>query len=105
MTSTPSQTLRRGEQRDRERASVEQLYQEVQFQDHWQVLSIDRGASSEMIKEAFFSGAKAYHPDRFRHITEPEFQEKLSFIFQRINEGVRNAFFERLHGALRVASS
>ena len=81
-----SQTLRRGEQRDRERASVERLYQEVQFQDHWQVLSIDRGASSEMIKEAFFSGAKAYHPDRFRHITEPEFQEKLSFIFQRINE-------------------
>ena len=81
-----SQTLRQGEQRDRERASVERLYQEVQFQDHWQVLSIEQGASPETIKLAFFRGAKAYHPDKFRHITEPEFQEKLSFIFRRINE-------------------
>ena len=81
-----SQTLRPGEQRERERASVERLYQEVQFQDHWQVLSIERGASSETINQAFFRDAKAYHPDRFRHITEPEFQEKLSFIFRRINE-------------------
>ena len=81
-----SQTLRRGERRDRERASVERLYQEVQFQDHWQVLSIEQGASAEVIKQAFFAGAKAYHPDRFRHITEPEFQEKLSFIFRRVNE-------------------
>ena len=81
-----SQTLRQSEQRDRERASVERLYQEVQFQDHWQVLSIEQGASPETIKLAFFRGAKAYHPDKFRHITEPEFQEKLSFIFRRINE-------------------
>lgn len=81
-----SQTLRSGEQRDRERASVERIYQEVQFQDHWQVLSIEQGASSEAIKLAFFDGAKAYHPDKFRHITEPEFQEKLSFVFRRITE-------------------
>lgn len=81
-----SQTLRQGERRERERASVELLYQEIQFQDHWQVLKIDREASTETIKEAFFRGAKHYHPDKFRHITEPEFQEKLSFIFRRINE-------------------
>ena len=81
-----SQTLRQGEKRDRERASVERLYQEIQFQNHWEVLGVARTASSEEIKQAFFAGAKAYHPDKFRHITEPEFQEKLSFVFRRFNE-------------------
>ncbi len=81
-----SQTLRRGEQRDRERASVERLYQEIQFQDHWEVLGVERTASAEDIKQAFFQGAKKYHPDKFRHITEPGFQEELSFVFRRINE-------------------
>lgn len=80
-----SRTLRR-EQRDRKRATIERLYEEIQFQDHWQVLGIERNASSEQIKQGFFRGAKQYHPDKFRHITEPEFQEKLSFIFRRINE-------------------
>lgn len=80
------QTMRREEQRDRERASVERLYQEIQFQDHWQVLGTERNASPDDLKQAFFRGAKQYHPDKFRHITEPEFQEKLSFIFRRINE-------------------
>ena len=80
-----SQTLDEVE-RDRERATVELLYQEVQFQDNWQVLGVERGASNEDIKQGFFRGAKKYHPDRFRHITDPEFQEKLSFIFRRINE-------------------
>ena len=66
-----SQTLRRGEQRDRERASVERLYQEVQFQDHWQVLSIDRGASSEMIKEAFLAVRRPTIPTGFAILRSP----------------------------------
>lgn len=80
-----SRTIRQ-EQRDRKRASIERLYEEIQFQDHWQVLGIERNASPEEIKQGFFRGAKHYHPDKFRHITEPQFQEKLSFIFRRINE-------------------
>jgi len=81
-----SQTLRRRRGRDDERASVERLYQEVQFQDHWQVLGVEREASAESVKEAFFRHAKKYHPDRYRHITDPEFQEKLSFVFRRVSE-------------------
>lgn len=81
-----SQTLRQGEKRDRERASVERLYQEIQFQDHWEVLGVARTATPDEIKQAFFVGAKRYHPDKFRHMTEPEFQERLSFVFRRFNE-------------------
>ena len=81
-----SQTIRKEDKREHERATVELLYQEMQFQDHWQVLNIERSASNTLIKEAFFRRAKQFHPDRYRAITEPEFQEKLSFVFRRVNE-------------------
>ncbi len=80
------QTLHQEAPRDLERTSVEQLFEDMKDQDHWHVLGIERGASQEQIKEAFFRGAKRFHPDRFRRITEPEFQEKLSFVFHRIDE-------------------
>ena len=63
------QTLHQEAPRDLERASVEQLFQEMKDQDHWQVLGIRRGASAEQVKQAFFRGAKRFHPDRFRRIT------------------------------------
>ncbi|TDI40583.1 MAG: J domain-containing protein [Acidobacteria bacterium] len=80
------QTLHQDAPMDLERASVEELFKDMKDQDHWQVLGIERGASAEQIKQGFFRGAKRFHPDRFRRITEPEFQERLSFIFHRINE-------------------
>jgi curved DNA-binding protein CbpA len=85
--------------RDREHAEVERLYQEFQFRDYWQVLGIERGASEAEVKAAFHRGAKRFHPDRFRRITDPEFQEKLSFVFRRINEA-----FETLSSAKNSAS-
>jgi len=81
-----SQTLRQEHSREQERAGLELLYQEIQFRDHWQVLNVDRDATPPQVKEAYFRGAKKYHPDRFRQITEPEFQEKLSFVFRRFSE-------------------
>ncbi len=81
-----SQTIQHERREEQERAAIELLYQEIQFQDHWQVLNVERDCSASLIKEAFFRGAKKYHPDRFRSITEPEFQEKLSFVFRRFSE-------------------
>jgi tetratricopeptide (TPR) repeat protein len=72
--------------RDREIAEVERLFQEFQFKNHWEVLGIERGAGSGEIKQAFFQGAKRFHPDRFRRVTDPDFQEKLSYVFRRVNE-------------------
>jgi tetratricopeptide (TPR) repeat protein len=72
--------------RDRDRIEVERLFQEFQFRDHWQVLEVERSATVSAIRAAFLSGAKRFHPDRFRHITDPSFQERLSFVFRRIEE-------------------
>ncbi|HSF18568.1 MAG TPA: J domain-containing protein [Vicinamibacteria bacterium] len=78
--------LAKGHERDRERAEVERLYEEFQFKDHWQVLGLDQRADAEAVREAFIRLARHYHPDRFRSVSEPQFQEKLSYVFHRISE-------------------
>ncbi|MGH9320256.1 MAG: DnaJ domain-containing protein, partial [Vicinamibacteria bacterium] len=72
--------------RDKDRVEVERLFQEFQFRNHWEVLEIQQGSGPEEIQQAFFRGAKRFHPDRFRRITDPDFQEKLSYVFRRFNE-------------------
>jgi hypothetical protein len=85
-TPPPNAEPPRDGDRDREIVEVERLFQEFQFKNHWEVLGIERDAGSEEIKQAFFQGAKRFHPDRFRRVTDPDFQEKLSYVFQRVNE-------------------
>jgi tetratricopeptide (TPR) repeat protein len=72
--------------REKDRVEVERLFQEFQFRNHWEVLEIPQGSGFEEIQQAFFRGAKRFHPDRYRRITDPEFQEKLSYVFRRFNE-------------------
>ena len=71
---------------DREREEVERLFQELPSRNHWEVLEIPAGSGLDEIQQAFFRGAKRFHPDRFRRIPAPDFQEKLSYVFHRITE-------------------
>jgi tetratricopeptide (TPR) repeat protein len=71
---------------EQEREEVERLFLEFPSRNHWQVLEIPEGASRDDIREAFMQRAKRFHPDRFRRIPAPEFQEKLSYVFRRISE-------------------
>ncbi len=68
---------------------VEQLFKEIEKKDHWQVLGLPRDADANTILQAFFEGARRYHPDRFRHITDPTFHEKLSHVFMRIRDAYK----------------
>jgi curved DNA-binding protein CbpA len=71
---------------DSDREEVERLFQEFPSRNHWEVLEIPHGSGLEEIQQAFFRGAKRFHPDRFRRIPAPDFQEKLSYVFRRITE-------------------
>jgi tetratricopeptide (TPR) repeat protein len=81
-----TRTPRSVAERERDRAEVERLFQEFQFLNHWQVLAVERSATPDAIRSAYFDGARRFHPDRFRHVTDPGFQERLSFVFRRIQE-------------------
>jgi tetratricopeptide (TPR) repeat protein len=71
---------------DAEQEEVERLFRELPSKNHWEVLGIKQGSSLDDIQQAFFRGAKRFHPDRFRRIPSPEFQEKVSYVFRRFTE-------------------
>jgi hypothetical protein len=82
----PAEQAPAADGRERERELVERLFQEFPSRSPWEVLEIPEGSDPEEIQQAFFRGAKRFHPDRFRQTTAPDFQEKLSYVFRRITE-------------------
>ncbi len=71
---------------DGDRQEIERTFEEFQNKNHWEVLGIERSASTDLVKDAFQEKAKYYHPDRFRRVSDPDLQEKISFIFCRVKE-------------------
>ena len=65
---------------------IERIFEEFQNKNHWEVLGVERSARTDVVKEAFQEKARHYHPDRFREISDPDLQEKISFIFCRLKE-------------------
>ena len=65
---------------------VDRVFEEYQRLDHWQVLGLDRDATLDQVKHAFNEKALRFHPDRHRQIESSIFQEKLSFVFNRVSE-------------------
>ena len=68
------------------RREVERTFEAFQNKNHWEVLGVERGATTEVVKEAFQEKARHYHPDRFRDVSDLDLQEKISFIFCRFKE-------------------
>lgn len=68
-----------------ERDEVERLYRQLLESDDWEVLGLKPGSSSQEVKKAFQSQAFRFHPDRYAAIDEPGFQEKVSWLFQRVS--------------------
>jgi tetratricopeptide (TPR) repeat protein len=86
LSESKSATPPRPSEPDAERDEVERLFQLFPSRNHWEVLEIPKSAGLDEIQQAFFRGAKRFHPDRFRRIPDADFQEKLSYVFRRITE-------------------
>jgi curved DNA-binding protein CbpA len=61
-------------------------YDSLKQQDHYEVLGVGRGASSQDVKKAYFSLAKLYHPDRHFSPEMGDMKEKLETLFVAIHE-------------------
>jgi len=67
-------------------SSVENLYDEAQRKNDWQVLGLEQSASPKDIKNAFQALAFKFHPDRYATIKDAEFQQKVSWLFMRVSD-------------------
>ncbi len=62
------------------------VFNDMQCQNHWQVLGLARKAGAEEIDRAYQAACQRFDPARFQHILGGDFQEKLSSVRARLME-------------------
>jgi tetratricopeptide (TPR) repeat protein len=62
------------------------VFNDMQCQNHWQILGLDRNAAPSEIEDAYREARIRFDPEKFLHLDASEFREKLSFIRARLEE-------------------
>jgi curved DNA-binding protein CbpA len=70
---------------ERQRQIIE-LERAQEGQDYFALLGVERGASAEVVKQAYLEFAKRYHPDRFGGINLGSFRARIERIYRRVSE-------------------
>lgn len=68
---------------------VENLYTSIEAINHYDILGIEKQASNDKIKKAYYRAAKEFHPDRHFSLPSIEMKNKLNTIFSKITEAYR----------------
>ena len=54
--------------------------------DYFELLGVATDASAAVVKRAFYSESRAYHPDRFFHLTDEAFKARVHDVYKRVTE-------------------
>ena len=83
-----SEARRRAPSRESEalRARIVELHSNLPTIDHYEILGVDRGASQEAVKRAYFAAAKRFHPDALGQLGLPELRDRANAVFARLAE-------------------
>ena len=68
------------------RIEVEALAGALDLIDYFGILKLPRTAELAEIKAAYYRESRAYHPDRFAAVPDPELRAAVGKIYRRINE-------------------
>lgn len=82
-------------QEEKEAETSEILNEVLEFQakiaslNYYDILGINRGATEEEIKKAYFNLARRFHPDRFGREISPTWRDKINEIFDRLTKAYK----------------
>ena len=89
-------------------ARVDSLYGRLAGIDHYSFLGIEKRATPDTVRRAYYTAAKEYHPDKHLQLRSIDLKNKLNAIFSRLTEVYRtlsNTTTRALYdGKLSVAS-
>jgi len=54
--------------------------------DYFELLGVPTTASAAEVKRAFYRESRAYHPDRFFHLTDEAFKSQVHEVYKRVTE-------------------
>jgi hypothetical protein len=54
--------------------------------DYFELLGVATTASASEVKRAFYRESRAYHPDRFFHLTDEAFKARVHEVYKRVTE-------------------
>ncbi|HET9156244.1 MAG TPA: DnaJ domain-containing protein, partial [Myxococcaceae bacterium] len=54
--------------------------------DYFELLGVPTTATAGEVKRAFYSESRAYHPDRFFHLTDEAFKAQVHEVYKRVTE-------------------
>jgi curved DNA-binding protein CbpA len=65
---------------------LKSLAQTIDGLDYFQILNLPTTASGQQIRTAYYSLARALHPDKFYHIQEQDLKSAVNKIYKRVTE-------------------
>ena len=68
---------------------VENIYKKIESINYYDIFEIEKQASYDVIKKAYYKSAKEFHPDRHFSLPSKELKDKLNIIFSKITEAYR----------------
>ena len=67
-------------------ASLTERCARLDQMDYFEILLVDRTVAPGDIKKAFYRESRAYHPDRFFHLSDKELKERVNELYKRVTE-------------------
>ncbi len=68
---------------------VNEMYENIDTLNYYDILKIDIKASSSEIKQAFLKSVQIYHPDKYRNLPDSTIKSKLTILFTFLNNAYK----------------
>ncbi len=68
---------------------VEDIFKKLEYADYYSFLNVEKWATLDKIKKAYYTAAKDFHPDRHLYLPSETMKDKLNAIFSRLTEAYK----------------